>query len=168
MIRTVTAAFCLLGCTAGTAISSEKADEKVPEKTVYERIKERGWDFKFKDFTVSAFCGPNVTDVEYRLYKECGFNVVITPRRLHYHEEGETREDGYKKVDRALDLAQKHGLAVVLETYAHGHTAWGGVGGRTQGIIWTDDCGRCLWNTPRCRCRCSTSRPSTPAIRPRR
>jgi len=112
------AAFCLLGVAVRPTFA---------EKTVHQRIGERGWDFKFKQFAIGAFCGPNITDAEYRLYKECGFNVAITPRRCHY--------DGYENVDKALDLGKKHGLAMVLETYAHPHTAWGGVDGpyRKQG-----------------------------------
>jgi hypothetical protein len=36
---------------------------------------------------------------------------------------------GYDKVDQALDLAQKYGLAAVLETYTHHAKPWGGEAG---------------------------------------
>jgi hypothetical protein len=47
--------------------------------------------------------------------------VVITPRYAHYK--------GYDKVTKALDLAKKHGLAALLETYTHHTHAWGGLDG---------------------------------------
>jgi len=86
------------------------------------RLRGEIWNFKFKDFPIGAFNGPAATDAEYRVYKECGFNVVITPRYLHYQ--------GYDKLKDALDLAQKHGLAAVMETYTHHVRPWGGKAGK--------------------------------------
>lgn len=86
------------------------------------RLRGKKWNFKFKEFPIGAFNGPSATDAEYQVYKECGFNVVITPRYLHY--------GGYDKVAKALDLARKHGLAAVVETYTHHTRPWGGKAGK--------------------------------------
>ena len=86
------------------------------------RLRGGQWNFKFKQFPIGAFNGPAATDAEYQVYKECGFNVVITPRYIHY--------GGYDKVDKALDLARKHGLGAVVETYTHHTRPWGGKAGK--------------------------------------
>ncbi|HIJ72557.1 MAG TPA: hypothetical protein HPP83_00510 [Candidatus Hydrogenedentes bacterium] len=74
-----------------------------------------GWNFKFKDFVIAAWSPPATTDAEYRLYKDAGFNVVMTPRNQF--------------PDEALALAEKYGLAVMIDTYTPHGRPWGGVEG---------------------------------------
>jgi len=75
-----------------------------------------GWDFKFKDFVIAAWCPPAPADAEYRFYKEAGFNLVMGPR--------------YPLPDQALALAAKHGLMVMIDTYTPNNKPWGGKAGK--------------------------------------
>ncbi|HOE65642.1 MAG TPA: PA14 domain-containing protein [Candidatus Hydrogenedentes bacterium] len=74
-----------------------------------------GWDFRAKEFIIAAFNPPPATDVDYALYREAGFNLVMSPR--------------YQDPQTALDLAQKHGLMVLVDTYTPNGNPWGGVEG---------------------------------------
>jgi hypothetical protein len=114
------------GCLRAQQESAENqrtADElaSISEADYMQRLRGKSWNFKFLEFPIGAFNGPLATDAEYQVYKDCGFNVVITPRYAHYK--------GYDKVTAALDLAQKHKLAALLETYTHHTRAWGGLDG---------------------------------------
>ena len=83
-----------------------------------------GWDFRLKDFVIGAWWGPDATDAELKLYKEAGFNVVMAGRYMQL--------DGYgdaAKGARELDLAHKHGLAVMFDTYTMNERPWGGKAG---------------------------------------
>ena len=113
---------CLLAAATGydSIAQTPEVAKKGPANPM-SRLRGRRWNFKFKAFPIGAFNGPAATDAEYQVYKECGFNVVITPRYVHY--------GGYEKVKAALDLAQKHGLAAVVETYTHHTKPWGGQAG---------------------------------------
>lgn len=71
-----------------------------------------GWDFAFKDFIIAAWNPPGVTDAEYKIYKQTGFNVIMGPRHTLPGE--------------ALDLAQKHGLKLLVDTYTPNDKPWGG------------------------------------------
>jgi len=71
-----------------------------------------GWDFAFKDFVIAAWNPPGDTDAEYTYYKKAGFNLVMSVR--------------YKLPDNALDLARKHGLKVLVDTYTPNDKPWGG------------------------------------------
>jgi len=102
-------------------VAARPAGEK-PASNPMSRLRGKTWSFKFKQFPIGAFNGPAATDAEYQVYKECGFNVVITPRYIHY--------GGYDKVTKALDLAKKHGLGAVVETYTHHPRPWGGKAGK--------------------------------------
>jgi hypothetical protein len=107
-------------CRSSAAATRPAADKG--SSNPMSRLRGKVWNFKFKEFPIGAFNGPAATDAEYQIYKECGFNVVITPRYLHY--------GGYDKVAKALDLARKHGLAAVVETYTHHTRPWGGKAGK--------------------------------------
>ena len=71
-----------------------------------------GWDFAFKDFVIAAWNPPADNDAEYKVYRETGFNLVMSPR--------------YVMPDKALELAQKHGLRVMIDTYTPHDKPWGG------------------------------------------
>jgi hypothetical protein len=70
-----------------------------------------GWDFAFKDFVIAAWCPPDPTDAQYAVYREAGFNVVMGPR--------------YKLPDKALELAEKHGLKLLIDTFRPARPPWG-------------------------------------------
>jgi hypothetical protein len=74
-----------------------------------------GWDFAFRDFVIAAWNPPYTTDAEYQVYREAGFNLVMHPR--------------YDLPDRALELARKHGLRVMIDTYTPNDKPWGGTAG---------------------------------------
>lgn len=71
-----------------------------------------GWRFAFRDFVIAAWNPPADTEAEYRAYREAGFNLVMSPR--------------YSLPDHALDLAQRHGLRVMIDTYTPNDKPWGG------------------------------------------
>ena len=123
MMKSQKVLICVVVGAVCCSLSAETrpAVEKSPSNPM-SRLRGEKWNFKFKKFPIGAFNGPNATDAEYQVYKECGFNVVITPRYLHY--------GGYDKVEEALDLAGKHGLAAVVETYTHHTRPWGGKAGK--------------------------------------
>ncbi len=74
-----------------------------------------GWDFRCKDFPIAAWNPPAATDAEYQVYREAGFNLVMSPR--------------YAPAEAALDLARKHGLWLMLDTYTPNDRPWGGTAG---------------------------------------
>lgn len=71
-----------------------------------------GWRFGFSSFVIAAWNPPADTDAEYKVYREAGFNLVMSPR--------------YSLPDRALELAQKHGLGLMVDTYTPNDKPWGG------------------------------------------
>lgn len=73
---------------------------------------QKGWDFAFRDFIIAAWNPPAATDAEYEIYKQAGFNVVMSPR--------------YALPGEALELAQKHDLKLLVDTYIPNETPWGG------------------------------------------
>jgi hypothetical protein len=75
-----------------------------------------GWDFAFRDFVIGAWNPPGDNDAEYKLYREAGFNLVMSCR--------------YVLPDKALDLAQKYGLRVMVDTYTPHDKPWGGTAGK--------------------------------------
>ncbi|MBI5833810.1 MAG: hypothetical protein HZB16_16075, partial [Armatimonadetes bacterium] len=79
------------------------------------------WDFRFKDFVIGAWWGPDCNDVELAMYRECGFNTVMTGRYMNLYGTG---DDG--EIRRQLDLCGKHGLKVFMDTYAKNEKPWGG------------------------------------------
>ena len=72
----------------------------------------RGWRFAFQEFVIAAWSPPGATEAEYALYKDAGFNLVMSPR--------------YAFPQQSLDLAAKHGLKVMVDTYAPNDHPWGG------------------------------------------
>jgi hypothetical protein len=71
-----------------------------------------GWKFAFHDFAIGAWNPPADTAAEYRAYREAGFNLVMSPR--------------YALPDKALQLAAKYGLRVLVDTYTPNDRPWGG------------------------------------------
>lgn len=92
-----------LAVAASTAAAVLAAEKPAPKA---------GWDFRFPDFVLAAWNPPAATEAEYRVYREAGFNLVMTPR--------------YDLPSEALDLAAKHGLAVMVDTYTPHDKPWGG------------------------------------------
>jgi len=80
-----------------------------------------GWDFKFKDFAIGAWAGPDGSDAEMRVYKEAGFNIVMAGRYMAHGEYALPDQ-----VARELDLAHKHGLGAMIDTYTQNDKPWGG------------------------------------------
>ena len=80
-----------------------------------QRSPREGWTFAFRDFVIAAWSPPAATDAEYRVYREAGFNLVMSPR--------------YALPGKSLDLAQKHGLKVMIDTYTPNAQPWGGTAG---------------------------------------
>ncbi len=78
--------------------------------------------FKVKDFVVSAWWGPDPSEENYRLYKEAGFNVLMTYRNRANPKYG----PDYQLPDLEMDLAERVGLWVMLDTYMLNETPWGG------------------------------------------
>jgi len=87
-----------LGCSA--AWSAEASDPQA------------GWRFAFRDFVIAAWAPPPATEADYALVKAAHFNLVMSPR--------------YELPQVSLDLAQKHGLEVMVDTYTPNDKAWGG------------------------------------------
>ena len=87
-----------------------------------------GWDFKFKGFMIGAWWGPDATEAEMKLYKEAGFNVVMAGRYMQLEDYGHA-----DKAVKELDLAHKHGLGVMFDTYTKNDKPWGGKAGQTDG-----------------------------------
>lgn len=81
-----------------------------------------GWDFKFKRYLIGAWLGPDGTDAEVRVYKDAGFNVVMVGRYMAHGEYALP-----ERVAQELDLAQRHGLGAMIDTYTQNDKPWGGV-----------------------------------------
>lgn len=81
-----------------------------------------GWNFKMKDFIICAWYGPDGTDAEVQVYKECGFNAVMVGRYMTAGEYCQPDE-----VQRQLDLAHKYKLKAFLDTYTRNNLPWGGI-----------------------------------------
>jgi hypothetical protein len=75
----------------------------------------QGWRFGFRDFVIAGWSPPATTDAEYQVYREAGMNLVMSWR--------------YELPDRALELARKHGLKVMIDTYTPNDKPWGGTAG---------------------------------------
>ena len=113
------APFCLmlvLAAAAGPALAQKGPSPRA------------GWNFKFKDFVIGAWWGPGATDAEVRIYKEAGFNVVMAGRYMQLDGYGDAAK-GVKE----LDLAHKHGLGVMFDTYTMNDRPWGGKAGQLDG-----------------------------------
>ncbi len=81
----------------------------------------QAWQFRYRGFIIGAWWGPSASDAELRLYKEAGFNVVMAGRYMQL--------DDYADPDkgiRELDLARKHRLWVMFDTYTKNDRPWGG------------------------------------------
>jgi hypothetical protein len=78
--------------------------------------------FRLKDFVIGAWWGPDPSEEGYRLYQEAGFNVLMTYRNRANPKYGED----YQLPDREMELAEKVGLWVMLDTYMRNDTPWGG------------------------------------------
>ena len=70
--------------------------------------------FKFQDFVIGTWWGPDANEEAYKLYKEAGFNVLMQASRGQLP-------------DKELDLAQKVGLKVLIDTFTTNDKPWGGV-----------------------------------------
>jgi len=70
--------------------------------------------FKFKDFVIGAWWGPDATEEGYKLYKDAGFNVVMQASRG-------------QMPDEQLRLAEKLRLKVIIDTFTPNNRPWGGV-----------------------------------------
>ena len=73
---------------------------------------QEGWKFAFSQFPIGAWNPPADTEAEYRVYREAGFNLVMSPR--------------YALPDRALELALKYHLGLMVDTYTSNDRPWGG------------------------------------------
>ncbi|UCH34742.1 MAG: hypothetical protein JSV65_19865 [Armatimonadota bacterium] len=79
--------------------------------------------FKLRDFVIGAWWGPDPSEHGYRMYKDAGFNVLMTYR----NRANATYGADYQLPDFELKLARKVGLWVMLDTYMRNDTPWGGV-----------------------------------------
>jgi hypothetical protein len=79
------------------------------------------WQFKFRKFVIGAWWGPDATDAEMKAYREAGFNVVMIGRYMQMDDYGNA-----EKAVEEIDLAQKHGLGVMFDTYTKNDRPWGG------------------------------------------
>ena len=87
-----------------------------PTSAADARSPREDWNFAFKDFVIAAWNPPADNDAEYKVYRETGFNLVMSPR--------------YSLPDKALELAQKYGLRVMIDTYTPHDKPWGGTAGK--------------------------------------
>lgn len=81
-----------------------------------------GWRFRLRSFVIGAWLGPDGTDAELRLYKECGFNVVMVGRYMAHGQYALP-----DRIARELDLVRRHRLYAMLDTYTQNDKPWGGV-----------------------------------------
>jgi hypothetical protein len=79
------------------------------------------WQFRYPGFVIGAWWGPGATDAELRLYHEAGFNVVMAGRYMQLDDYADP-----EKGVRELDLARKHRLWVMFDTYTKNDRPWGG------------------------------------------
>jgi len=79
------------------------------------------WQFRYPGFVIGAWWGPDATDAELRLYHEAGFNVVMAGRYMQLDDYADP-----EKGVRELDLARKHRLWVMFDTYTKNDRPWGG------------------------------------------
>ncbi|MBM3495137.1 MAG: hypothetical protein FJX72_12580 [Armatimonadetes bacterium] len=79
------------------------------------------WRFKFNRFLIGAWWGPDATDAEMKSYREAGFNVVMAGRYMQMDSYGNPAH-----AVRELDLAAKHGMGVMFDTYTKNDRPWGG------------------------------------------
>ncbi len=80
-----------------------------------------GWDFRFGEFMVGAWLGPDSTPGEIQVYKECGFNTVMLGRYMAH--------GSYAYPDRIagqLDRVHEFGLGALVDTYTQNDKPWGG------------------------------------------
>ncbi|MCC6443132.1 MAG: hypothetical protein IT210_06700 [Armatimonadetes bacterium] len=86
------------------------------------------WQFAFKPFVIGAWWGPDATDAELKLYREAGFNVVMIGRYMQLADYADL-----ESCRRELDLAKKHKLGVMFDTYTKNDRPWGGQPGPNDG-----------------------------------
>lgn len=85
------------------------------------------WSFRTPPFVIGAWWGPASTDAAMRQYRDAGFNVVMGGRYM--------QGDSYGSPDRVkieLDLARRHRLTMMLDTYTKNDRPWGGIRGETD------------------------------------
>jgi hypothetical protein len=70
------------------------------------------WQFRFGAFIIGAWNPPADTAAEYKVYREAGFNVVMSPR--------------YVLPNKSLELAAEYGMGVLVDTYTANDQPWGG------------------------------------------
>lgn len=74
-----------------------------------------GWDFKFRDFLIGAWWGPYASEEEMQLYKDAGFNIIMTGRYMANGNLNLTEE----MVAEHLDLAESYGLHAFFDPYSN-------------------------------------------------
>ena len=109
----VYAASVLWLCASSGLAQAPKALSSNPGQTP--RGPQAGWDFAFKQFVIGAWWSPTATDAEYAVFRKAGFNVVMSHR--------------CRLPDKALELARKHDLKVMVDTYTPNDKPWGGKAG---------------------------------------
>lgn len=87
-----------------------------PDKPVRDR-----WHFKFRNFVIGAWWGPDATEAEMKSYRDAGFNVVMAGRYMQLNSYGSA-----ERAVSELDLAAKYGLGVMFDTYTMNDRPWGG------------------------------------------
>lgn len=79
------------------------------------------WSFRYRGFVIGAWWGPSATDPELQLYREAGFNVVMVGRYMQLDNYGDAAKGLHE-----LDLARKHRLWAMFDTYTKNDQPWGG------------------------------------------
>ena len=79
--------------------------------------------FKFEDFVIGAWWGPDPSESNYKAYVDAGFNVLMTYRNRANAKYGED----YQNPDLEFELAEKLNIPMMLDTYMKNETPWGGI-----------------------------------------
>lgn len=78
------------------------------------------WNFRYNGFIIGAWWGPGSNEMEFKLYKEAGFNTVMIGRYMQL--------ENYSDIEKCLlelDLAMQYGLWVMFDTYTMNEHPWG-------------------------------------------
>jgi len=101
-------------------LSAAAVADGAPSPPLSERPRDN-WQFKFDQFVIGAWWGPDATDAEIKAYAECGFNVVMGGRYMELDRYGDP-----EAAQRELDLAARYGLGMMFDTYTMNDRPWGG------------------------------------------
>jgi len=117
----------LKGCNLGSWLNLEMwmmdvKDETVPDQYTFEKILEDRFGRSERDRLMDLYRANWITERDFKIIKSFGFNCVRVP--FHYNiieneaEPMTLRKDAFKWLDKAIGLAEKYDMYVILDLHS--------------------------------------------------